>query len=93
MLPFHIAEGVQQALAAVSECNDAGTMVIFDSVNGHAGSKMIAVNSEAGRAIRSLVKKATGTPIHRVKNSYIAKFWIESEDGTTSTSHFTRPGK
>ena len=79
---FHVAEGIKQALGSVAECNDAGNMVLFDSSGDHKGSIILSSDTPEGKAIRVIAKKAqgkgTGTPMERIRNSYIIKMWLEA---------------
>ena len=78
---MHMAQGVRQALGSVAESNDAGNMVVFDSTGEHHGSGIIRADSAEGKIIREAMRRALtetcATKIHRVKNSYEARIWID----------------
>ena len=48
---------------------------------------IIRADTPEGKAIRAAVKKATGTPIKRVKNTYYIRMWMQNiaEAGKTLT--------
>ena len=90
---FHVAEGIDQPLAAVASSNDANNMVVLDSNAQHKGSKIIRADSEIGKAIRKLVQQANGTTINQVKNTYSFRLWLdEPQDGGANNQGFPRPG-
>ena len=66
--------------------------MIFDSSGDFHGSKIFKATSEEGRLIRELVKKARGTEMRRVKNTYVARLWLDDSPKAASTSTFPRQG-
>ena len=91
-LHFHVAEGIQQPLASVAAINDADNIAIFDSSGEHHGSRIVKASSPEGRQIRELVQKAKGTEMRRIKNTYIARIWMDDDSTASSAAGFRRQG-
>ena len=94
-MDINLAEGVDQTSMSVAQSNDSGQLVVLDSTAEHDGSMIIRTNTAEGQSIREAVKRATGTPIRRVKNTYYMRMWMDNliDAGKTMTKGFTRPAK
>ena len=98
-LEFNVAEGVDQALASVAAVNDIDNLAVFDSTGERQGSIILNGDTEEGRTIREAVRRALdkeiGSPIERIKNTYVTTLWLDDADepdDADATSGFTRQG-
>ena len=98
-LEFNVAEGVDQAVASVAAVNDVDNLAVFDSTGERQGSIILNGDTEEGRTIRDAVRRALdkeiGSPIERIKNTYVTTLWLDDADepdDVDATSGFPRQG-
>ena len=89
---FKVAEGLNKALLAVSDCNDKGNVAVFDN----DGSGIIPRDSPEGKEIRRLTKlaleKQRGVEVKRKGGVFVMPVWLMPPDAVSYT-HLTLPTK